>query len=285
MSYRVIPAFSQFLTNAGQVLAGGTVNTYLTDLTTPALTYADEELTTSNGFAVTLDAYGRPPVAMWSDVPLGVIVRDSLGAEIKSANNVPGYGGNDADTLPAGNEPGDLLQWDGTAWVPVEGILVPDPEDLSNHYLVSDGSPLPVWQQIPAAQEIPDPEIVIVDTAPLSVRVGVSDDTTKYLRQFGSGTVPAAAARTSSVEITLDTILDKAFAVHITPRTSVVSTHAGHAIGATYAVTGYTVGSAMTSFTVTVNSVDDGGESNYNIENPWLFDWCAEGTVTVEAEE
>lgn len=281
MSYRVIDPFFQSFTNAGLVNNGGTIQTFLTDLTTPALTYADEDLTTSNGYSVALDAFGRPLFDMFSDVPLGVVIRTALGVEIKTRNNVPAYGQNDADTLPAGDEAGDLLQWDGTEWVAVAGILVPDPEDLGNHQLESDGTRVPFWAQKPAPPDIPDPEIVIEDTAPLSVRMGVSDDTTKFLRQFGTGTVPAAASRTSSVEITLDTILDKAFRVSVTPRTLVIA----DSVGCTYAVSGYTVGSAMTSFTVSVNSVDDGGDSNFHIEIPWQFDWCAEGTVTVEPEE
>jgi hypothetical protein len=281
MSFRVLDQKPQYRLNNGKVNANGFLYTFENDLSTPKLTYSDEGLTTPNGFFVTLDANGRVPVDMWAAGTLGVVMKDALGVTVWTMNYVRA---NEpvVQTIPDGEAIGDLLQWDGSAWVATEGILVPDPTDLNNHQLVSDGSSVPVWEQKPEAPEIPDPEIVIVDTEPYSVRIGVSDDTTKVLRQYGSGTCPASpGSRTSSVTITPSVAFDKVLAVIITPRTDAV----GVGVGGTFSTDGYTIGSPMSSFSVTVNSVDDGGDSNYTIENAWDFDWCVEGTVTVEAEE
>jgi hypothetical protein len=281
MSFRILDQAPQYRLNNGAVNVSGSLTFYETDLTTLKNTWSDEALTTLNSNPVLLGSDGRTVTDVWGDGEYGVVIKDALGATVRTLNNVRANEPQ-VQTIPDGEAIGDLLQWDGSAWVATEGILVPDPTDLNNHQLVSDGSSVPVWEQKPEAPEIPDPEIVIVDTEPYSVRIGVSDDTTKVLRQYGSGTCPASpGSRTSSVTITPSVAFDKVLAVIITPRTDAV----GVGVGGTFSTDGYTIGSPMSSFSVTVNSVDDGGDSNYTIENAWDFDWCVEGTVTVEAEE
>jgi hypothetical protein len=279
MSYRLTdpnPVWVGLLGTASA--ADGTLQFYDQGTTTPKATYSDEELTTPNANPVELDAAGRAETEIWLDGPYTVVLKDEDGTTVWTRDVVPEV--SPTTTLPDPTTlPGGTVKSNGTGYELVDDLDLPDPTDSAGKMVVvnSDGTDYTLQDQ-PTAPEIPDPEIVINDLAPYSVRIGVSDDTTKVLRQYGSGTVPAAASRTSSVTVTPTTSFDKVFAVIITPRTAAVGSFG---IGATFSTSGYTLGTPMSSFTVEINSADDGGDSGYTIENAWNFDWCVEGTVTV----
>ena len=258
--------------------ADGTLQFYDYQTTTPKATYSDRGLTTPNANPVELDASGRAETEIWLNGEYTVVLRAADNTVIWTRDVVPEV--SPTTTLPDPTTlPGGTVQSNGTGYelVLVEGL--PDPTDSAGKMVVvnSTGTGFTLQDQ-PEEPEIPDPEIVINDASPYSVRIGVSDDTTKFLKQYGSGTVPAAGSRTSSVTITPPVGVDKVFGVFITPRTSSVG---AFGIGATHSTGGYTIGTPMTSFSVTINSADDGGDSGYTIDNAWNFDWCVEGTVTV----
>lgn len=258
--------------------ADGTLQFYDYQTTTPKATYSDRDLTTPNANPVELDASGRAETEIWLDGEYTVVLRDADNTVVWTRDVVPEV--SPTTTLPDPTTlPGGTVQSNGTGYELVDVMDLPDPTDSAGYMVVvnGDGTGYSLQTQ-PEPPEIPDPEIVINDASPYSVRIGVSDDTTKFLKQYGSGTVPAAGSRTSSVTITPPVGVDKVFGVFITPRTSSVG---AFGIGATHSTGGYTLGAPMTSFSVTINSADDGGDSGYTIDNAWNFDWCVEGTVTV----
>lgn len=266
MAYRVIDPFAQFLTNAGRLNAGGSITTYLTDLTTLAPTYTDDTLTTSNGSTVTLDAYGRPLVDMWSEVPLGIVIKDSLGVTIKTRNNVPGYGASD-QVLPTDGDPDDFLQWDGTEYILAPIRQVPDPTGLNGYYLGSDGTGVPVWIQFPET-ETPTPEY---DVETGFIRIGT------LLIQWGTGTVPAASgAQTANVAITFGEAFSATpYAVIPTLSNSGGSTASGRfaALAATSLST--------TGATITANVGEDDTRSDFKLTNSTPFTYVAIGPTTL----
>lgn len=282
MAYRFrdpTPVFENLL--GTQPAPGGKAYFYEIGTTTPKDTFREYNLTDPNTNPIILDSAGRFPYPVWMDGDYtyelkaaddtSIINPTDIRPEIAPGQAIPDPLGHDGEylTVVAGE-----VVWSGPAW------FLPDPTGSAGQMVVVDSSGTTyILQDQPEPPEIPDPEIVISDTVPYSFRAGVSDNTTKYLAQFGSGTVPSnPGGRTSSVTVTLPTALVKCFGVTVTPNTNVVGSFG---IGATYAVTGYTLGSACSSFSVEINSADDGGDSGYQIINAWNFTWKAEGTVTV----
>lgn len=259
---------------------GGKAHFYNIGTTTPRDTYQDYALTIPNENPVTLDSAGRFPYPVWMDGDYTYELKAANGSSIINPTDIrPEIAPGQAIPNPLGHDGeyltvvGGLVVWSGPIW------KLPDPTGSAGYMVVVDSSGTDyILQQQPEPPEIPDPEIVI-SVSPPYFRAGVSDNTTKYLAQYGSGTVPSnPGGRTSSVTVTLPTALVACFGVSVTPNTNVVGSFG---IGATYSVTGYTLGAACSSFTVSINSADDGGDSGYQIINPWNFTWKAEGTVTV----
>lgn len=267
MSFRVLPPFIQFLKNDGSLNSGGTVTTYLTDLTTLAPTYSEPGLTTSNGSTVDLDAYGRPEVDMWSAVLMGVVVKDSLGVTVSTLNNVPGYGGEDQE-LPTDGDPDDFLQWDGAGYILAPVRQVPDPTGLVGYYLGSDGTSQSVWIQFPETPDPPTPEYDI--NLPADIQIG------DYLEQFGTGTVAAApSAQTNNVVI----VFAKAFDSTPVKFTLTNTTPGGSTGSGRVASLAYT-GLSTTQVTVTANVGEDDTQSQYKLTNATTFSYTVGGEYT-----
>lgn len=75
----------QYFTNAGLVLNGGTVSTYLAGTNTPTATYTDSTGGVQNGTTITLNASGRlNNVLIWQaqGVPIKAIIKDAGGNQI-----------------------------------------------------------------------------------------------------------------------------------------------------------------------------------------------------------
>src|SRR5687767_12505506 len=137
MSFRILNQAPVYLLANGQPAAGGSLTFYETDLSTLKDTWSDEALTTLNSNPVLLDASGRTVTDVWGDEgEYGAVLKNSLGVEQWTRNNIRANEPQ-VQTIPDGDAVGDLLQWDGSAWIAVQGILVPDPTDLNNHQLES----------------------------------------------------------------------------------------------------------------------------------------------------
>lgn len=271
------PTFENLL--GTRTAPGGSWFFYEIGTTTPKATYQDYDLTTPNANPIVLSASSRFPVPVWLDGDYTVELRAADGSsiinptdirpEIAPGQAIPDPLGHDGEYLTTD---GNTVQWSGPIW------NLPDPSGSAGDLVQvnSDGTAY-ILTPPPTPPEIPDPEIVITVTPP-SFRAGVSDNTTKYIAMYGTGTVPAnPSGRTSSVNVTLPQGLIACFGVSITPNTNVVGSFG---CGATFAATGYTLGSACSSFSVQINSADDDGSGSFLI-NPWNFTWKAEGTITV----
>ena len=266
-AFRILNQAPQYLLPDGRVNAGGSLTFYETDLTTLKDTWSDEALTTPNDNPVEFDAAGRTLTDVWGDGEYGIEMRDALGTVIWTRNNVKASG-DPSQTLPDGNEIGDLLIWDGSQWVPSAGILVPDPTDLANYQLESDGTGIPVWVQ---KAEPPAPPESDIDAQSTFLRLNT------YLRQWGTGTAPAApSAKSTSVNITFA----KAFSgTPYHPGITITESGGSTPSGAicTHSVTGLTA----TGMTVTFNVPDDDSTSSWKLANPTPFSYVVEGPTVL----
>src|SRR5690606_24320964 len=129
----------------------------------------------------------------WLDGAYSVVLKDAAGATIWTRDVDSGSGAGQA--IPA-LVTGQFLTNDGSNLLWTEVLQVPDPTGAEG-YRLTVASGMPAWTPEPEPPVIPDPDIVI-GTAPPSFRAGVSDSTTKFLMQFGTGTAPASGARTTS---------------------------------------------------------------------------------------
>ena len=265
-SFRILNQAPQYLLADGSVNAGGSLTFYETDLTTLKDTWSDEALTTLNDNPVEFDAAGRTLTDVWGDGEYGIEMRDALGTIIWTRNNVQA-GGDASQTIPA-LQAGQFLTSDGTTMFWADILQVPDPTDLANYQLESDGTGIPVWVQ---KAEPPAPPESDIDAETTFIRLNT------YLRQWGTGTAPPApSAKTSSVNITFS----KAFSA--TPyHASVTITESGGSTpsGAicTLAVTGLTA----TGMTVTVNMPDDDTNSSWKLANATPFSYSVEGPTVL----
>lgn len=269
MSFRILNQAPVYLLANGQPAAGGSLETYETDLSTPKVTFSDPELTVPNPTSITLDSAGRTETDVWSDGELGLVLKNSLGVIQWTRNNV--RAGDEAEATiptPTGGDADTFLYWDGSAysWVPV--LQVPDPTGLANFQLVSDGTSVPVWQQIPETPDPPDPEVV-VDTD--LFRAGTSDDPTKFFLQMGDGSAPATGIVNTSLAVVFDTEFSTAPRVFVQPTSD--SNAGGPMVAELTAI-------STTGFTV-LFTIAAGNLSSAVILNSVPFNWLAIGTLEV----
>lgn len=272
--FRILDQAPQYLLQNGDVNSGGFLYTFENDLTTPKTTYSDRGLTTPNSNPIELDAYGRCKTDVWGDGAYGLEMQDALGVTLWTRNNVEVPGGTDTSLPgPVANEYAYSL--DGVTWTTKTVLEVPDPSGLANYMLASDGSGIPVWQQIPDFTP-PDPEIVVENNL---FRAGVSTQDKKWLEQTGSGSASASGGKTATASITYATAFDAAAYVSIVP-TSASSCGTANLVPS-WAVTT----NSATGFTVTFSTVTGGTSAdNYtgsNITSSVPFLWKATGTKTI----
>lgn len=193
-------------------------------------------------------------------------MKDALGVVIWTRNNVQASG-DASQTIPA-LQTGQFLSNDGTTMFWTEILQVPDPTGLANYQLESDGTGVPVWVQKPTP---PPPPASDIDATSTFLRLNT------YLRQWGTGTAPAApSAKTSSVNITFA----KAFSgtpyhAGVTISSSGGSTPSGAIC--TVAVTGL----SATGMTVTVNVPDDDSTSSWKLASATPFSYSVEGPTVL----
>lgn len=267
-TFRVLDQAPQYLLPNGQVNAGGSLLTFESDLATPKITWADPDKSTPNPTTIDLDAAGRTETDVWGEGEYGLVLKGADGVTIWTRNNVQA-GGDPGQTIPdlSGNA-GEFLTNDGSnlQWAAIREV--PDPTGSADYVLSTDGTNL-IWVQ---QQEIPEPDIE-VSTASLTVGEGSGE---RFSIQTGTGTIPAAASRTSTANITFGTAFTKILAVVPMASTYAVNEYGA---GATITAEGFTVGSAASGATVRANIVDDGGDSGDEIVNPVSFTYVAFGLV------
>ena len=194
-AFRVLDQAPQYLLADGSVNAGGKLEFYETDLTTPKNTWSDKALTTLNSNPVIMDAAGRTLTDVWGDGEYGVVCKDALDNVLWTRNNVQGGAGDPGLEIPTPLQADEFLTNDGSilSWQPVR--QVPDPAGHAGQVLYSDGS-LAFFGALPNIPTLPADGIA--DTTS-SIRVG------DQLIQWGSDTVPASGGPESSKAVTFPT--------------------------------------------------------------------------------
>lgn len=255
--------------------ADGTLQFYsYQTTTTPKATYSDRDLTIPNANPVELDASGRAETEIWLDGEYTVVLRDADDTVIWTRDVVPEV--SPTTTLPDPTTlPGGTVKSNGTGYELVDDLALPDPTDSAGYMVVvnSDGTGF-ILQEQPEEPEIPDPEIV-VSTSPASFRGGVSDNTTKFFIQAGSGSAPASGTENTQVSVTFA----EPFAA--TPwHISIEQTHDG--VTSLGVVPQYTVSARSASgFTVRFSTEENSDFSGWNITSAVPFTYAAFGTKTV----
>lgn len=253
--------------------SGGKLYFYELDATTLKDTWQEFDKSTLNENPVTLDSAGRVPAPVWGDGDYTVAFHASDDTVIVAATEfrdpapaeagLPDATGHDGEYLTA---TGGTYAWSGPWWPN------PDPTGSPGEMVVANGSGDAYILQPQPTVEVPEPDIVIADT---SVIIGDGSGE-RWMEQTGTGTIPAAAARTSNTNITFPVAFTKIRHVEVTASTYAVNEYGA---GATLTAAGFTVGSAASSATITANIVDDGGDSGDSIVNPVSFTWKASGLV------
>jgi|WetSurMetagenome_2_1015567.scaffolds.fasta_scaffold00310_21 hypothetical protein len=107
-SVAVFPS-EQFLNVSGQPVANGTLTVYAANTLTLAPTWTDKDQTTLNTNPIILNALGEPPASIWlnSGSYYDMVLKDSLGATIRTYNDVVG-----ANSSPA-TSVGEWMQFTG----------------------------------------------------------------------------------------------------------------------------------------------------------------------------
>lgn len=153
MAFRPFQPGTQFFTNDGLVLAGGSLTFTDSGTTNPRTTWSDPGMTTPNPNPVPLDGAGRPNNDIWAEGAYRVVIKDSLGATLVTLDNVSGPVG---IPNPAG-QAGEFLSNDGTNvfWIPIR--QVPDPTGQPDgNVLTTDGTNI-AWEAPASTRQVPDP--------------------------------------------------------------------------------------------------------------------------------
>lgn len=203
MSYRFADPNGPLINLLGtETAAGGSVQFYDYQTTTPKPTYADRDLTIPNPNPVPIDVSGRLSVEVWLDGEYTAVLYegpDGTGNTVWTRDITPEVAPGAAVPDPSGQD-GKVLKSDGSVLVYDALLELPDPTGASGEMVVvnstGDGY---VTQPIPDLPEAPDPEIVVSQTNK-SFRAGVSTDTTKFMLLVGADTAPANPGGTSTTK-------------------------------------------------------------------------------------
>jgi hypothetical protein len=201
-SFRLFPVLYQFTDDDGAPLAGGSVQFFLSETTTPTSVYGDPELGTDNGDTLTLGTDGRLQVGCWGDATL------TYRALVLDADAVP-QGDGPVDFIaapgaggvvfpdPADGDDGDVLTTDGVDATWQAPSYVPDPSGHAGEYLTTDGA-VNSWTalDLPDTAILPDGGVVVdPSVTPVYVKWG------NIVMQWGSVTMPASGTTTTSANV------------------------------------------------------------------------------------
>jgi hypothetical protein len=189
--FRFINPVQQYLTLAATaVLAGGNLYFYENGTTTPQATYTDATLTTANPNPVPLNSAGVPDTDIWMNGDYTVVLEDKNGNTIWTANDCEVPGGS-AQSIPSlSGETGNFLTTDGTnlLWEAISQL--PAMTGQSGKYLTNNGTTAS-W----AALALP----TINAGSSGSIVLGA------VTIQWGSATLPASGANTTTVNVNFPT--------------------------------------------------------------------------------
>jgi hypothetical protein len=262
-AYRVFdpnPVFWNLL--ATEPLRAGWIQFYeIGGTTTPKDTWSDPDLTVLNSNPIVLDGGGRFTVNVFGDGDYRMVAFDRFGAQQWERDIISGQSA--GQTIPA-LEVDEFLTNDGAnlLWRAIRQM--PDPTGSSGQVPVTNGAGYTL-QNLPAA-----------NTSAITFPTGgikISNGTTAWMLQRGSGTVPAnGASPVNNVAVAFGT----AFSA---PPTVVTTINGGPGVsnpGGGIPSSGVTAVST-TGFVFNVDTNAFG--STVNLQNPTPFYWFAIGTV------
>lgn len=246
------PAPVQFTTDGTTIAAGGSLQFYEIGTTTPKDTYSDADLTTANTNPVVLDSAGRAETNIWLDGQYTVALLASDGTTVWTRD--VGEDTSDSDDIPTLSS-GDFLTNDGTSLKWAEILQVPDPTDLTDYVLKSDGTQA-YWAE-------DDSDEADVDYSDTTIRVGGK------LILLGSGSI-GTGANVPTKNIDFSVTFDSPPKVFVTMTQNGVNS------------TGYSAIVSVTSTNTTYFTVTADTNRGVSISNALTFDYIAVGNYTAE---
>lgn len=242
--------------------------------TTPKDTYSDPELTIENSHPVLLDSSARLDTEVWLD--------GDYFAELHDADDVLVWdgvitSGQDAATVLEALGLNEIWVGDGAGnAVATPFVPLPDPTGSADYMLITDGVNW-LLQPQPEEQVIPEPEVVITAVSVLTgVRVGTSDEETKFYAQFGSDSASASSTKTTTKAVTFPVAFSTVPKVFVSNKT-------GYVNGGDTQPTVSAINPTTTGFTAQFSTQLGEGNSDSDITVAIDFDYAAFGTLEVPA--
>jgi hypothetical protein len=150
MAFRLTQILPQYFTDDGQVLNSGTLTFYEAGTSNLKAIYLNPELTIQLSNPLTLMADGRTPDDIWGSGVYDVLVKNSLGTTLDTAENVQSSGTELPDPTTGPNE---FVQSNGTTYVLTPIIQVPDPSGEDDGEVLQVSSGTAVWGPIPTPDD------------------------------------------------------------------------------------------------------------------------------------
>lgn len=265
MSYRFADPNGPLINLLGtETAAGGSVQFYDYQTTTPKPTYADRDLTTPNPNPVPIDVSGRLSVEVWLDGEYTALLRDQDANVVWTRDVVPEVPPGATVPDPSGQD-GKVLKSDGSVLVYDALLELPDPTGAPGEMVVvnstGDGY---VTQPIP---EIPEPDIAVTTD---KVVIG-SGGSLSWMELKGTGQAPTSGTNQTSVAVAFPT----AFKSGTVPHVNIIPTNAQTSGPFVPYLSG---APTATGFTVYFD-VAEGNSAGGNVAVPVNFLWSAAGVV------
>lgn len=267
MSYRFTDPQPVFFNLLGtESAAGGSLQFYDYQTTTPKATYADRELTIENPNPVPLNAAGRLSVQVWLDGEYTVQLKDEDDTDIGGPLDVvpevsPTTTLPDPTTLPGGT-----VKSNGTGYELVLVVELPDPTDSAGQMVVVNGDGTGY-----NLQPIPEPEDPVTTVSTNSVTFGM-DTGDKWMILKGTGTAPVTNTQKTSLPVSFSPPFKSGSVpfVSVTP----LNTQADGG-----AMVGYADGAPTASGFTAAFDVAEGDSANANVTVAVNFAWMAQGII------
>lgn len=269
MAFRLLDQKPQYRNAAGELLASGTLNFYITATSTAKNVYSDKTLGTSLGSTITLDSDGRHSEDIWlaEDTAYRVIAKDADGVTVWQLEDVRAVDSSVSVDLPdaSGGTDGQALFTDGTdgGWYFDDVLTIPSQTGNADKYLTTDGESLS-WAAFGTGSD------TVTATAGSSGKVVMGDVTL----QWGSDACPIAAAIYSTKAVTFGTAFSGTpYYVGVTPTVGGVTSDTPSARCSAQALSATSSGFTASVFA----GAEDEGIGSPNITAQVTFNWLAIG--------
>lgn len=250
MAYRVTNPLIVNFDQAGRIAAGGSLEFYEAETTTPKSVFQDPGLSIDNGSTVQLDASGRQAVDSWGSGNYRVRLYDQYGVLIDELDNVRDPAASSGAAIPALIASAFLTN-DGANLIWQLINQVPDPTGSNGKVLGTDGSVF-IWQDLPAS-----------GVTPGTGRIQLGN----VLLQYGTDSMPASGTYVTNKAFTFPIAFGGA------PYHVAMSYNGGSGVAAAGGIPAFSVTNRTTTGATACADFNEWG----NITNPIPFSWFAIG--------